>query len=147
MATHSSILAWKSLWTEEAGGLYSPWNCKKVRHDLTNKQQLYSTENFVHTLCVLCVCVSCSAMSDSLRSCGLQPTRLLSPWDSPGKNIGVGCHFLLRRIFPTQGLNLCLLSCRQILYYLNSILYNNLNGKRFLKRIDTYITESLCCTI
>ena len=29
-----------------------------------------------------------------------------SPWDSPGKNPGVGCHFLLQGIFPTQGLNL-----------------------------------------
>ena len=27
---------------------------------------------------------------------GLQPTRLLHPWDSPGKNTGVGCHFLLQ---------------------------------------------------
>ena len=31
------------------------------------------------------------------------------PWDSPGRNTGVGCHFLLQGIFPTQGLNLCLL--------------------------------------
>ena len=30
---------------------------------------------------------------------------LLRPWDSPGKNTGVGCHFLLQGIFPTQGLN------------------------------------------
>ena len=33
-------------------------------------------------------------------------TRLLCPWDSPGKNIGVGCYFLLQGIFPTQGSNL-----------------------------------------
>ena len=32
-------------------------------------------------------------------------TRLLRPWDSPGKNTGVGCHFLLQGIFPTQGSN------------------------------------------
>ena len=34
------------------------------------------------------------------------------PWDSPGKNTGVGCHCLLQGVFPTQGLNphlLCLL--------------------------------------
>ena len=31
------------------------------------------------------------------------------PWDFPGKNTGVGSHFLLQGIFPTQGLNLCLL--------------------------------------
>ena len=43
---------------------------------------------------------------------GLQPTRILCPWDFPGKNPGVGCHVYL----PAQGLNLCLLHCRQILY-------------------------------
>ena len=36
-----------------------------------------------------------SVVSDSVRPHGLQPTRLLRPWDSPGKNTGVGCHFLL----------------------------------------------------
>ena len=35
-------------------------------------------------------------MSDSVRSHRPQPTRLPHPWDSPGKNIGVGCHFLLQ---------------------------------------------------
>ena len=37
------------------------------------------------------------------------PTRLLCPRNSPGKNTGMGCHFLLQRIFPTQGSNLRLL--------------------------------------
>ena len=50
---------------------------------------------------------------------GLWPTRLLCPWDSPGKNIGVGSHSLLQGIFPTQGSNLGLLHCRQILYRLS----------------------------
>ena len=35
-------------------------------------------------------------MSDSVRSQRRQPTRLSCPWDSPGKNTGVGCHFLLQ---------------------------------------------------
>ena len=35
-------------------------------------------------------------MSDSWRPHGLQPTRLLHPWDFPGKSTGVGCHCLLR---------------------------------------------------
>ena len=48
-------------------------------------------------------------MSDSLGIPGLWPTLLLCPWDFPGKNTGVGCHFLLQGIFPTQGLNLWLL--------------------------------------
>ena len=36
-------------------------------------------------------------MSDSVQPHGLQPTRLLRPWDSPGKNTGVGCHFLVQQ--------------------------------------------------
>ena len=36
-----------------------------------------------------------SVVSDSVQPHGLWPTRLLHPWDSPGKNTGVGCHFLL----------------------------------------------------
>ena len=44
-----------------------------------------------------------------LRPYGLYPTRLLCPWDFPGKNTGVGCHFLLQGIFLTQGSNLRLL--------------------------------------
>ena len=35
-------------------------------------------------------------MSDSVRPHKRQPTRLPGPWDSPGKNTGVGCHFLLQ---------------------------------------------------
>ena len=47
----------------------------------------------------------CSVLSNSLRPRGLQPTRLLCPWDSPGMNTGVGCHSVLQGIFPTQGSN------------------------------------------
>ena len=43
--------------------------------------------------------LSRSVVSDSLR-----PRGLLRPWDSPGKNTGVGCHFLLQGIFPTPGI-------------------------------------------
>ena len=52
---------------------------------------------------LLLLLLSCSIMSDSLWPHGLQSTRLLCPWDFPGKNTRVGCHFLLQRIFPTQG--------------------------------------------
>jgi len=56
----------------------------------------------------------------------MDPTRLLCPWNSPGKNTGVGCYFLLQGIFLTQGIFLKtqgsdpgLLHCRQILYHLS----------------------------
>ena len=61
--------------------------------------------------------VSCSVMSNSLQCYGLQPTRLLCPWNSPSKSTGVGSHSLLHRIFPTQGLNLGLSHHRQILFF------------------------------
>ena len=70
------------------------------------------------------VCLVASVVSDSLQPHGLQPTRLLSPWNSPGKNTGVGCHVLLQGNFPTQWLNtylLHLLHCRQILYPLSHL--------------------------
>ena len=46
-------------------------------------------------------------------------TRLLCPWDFPGNSTGVDCHFLLQRIFPTQGWNPGLSHCRQMLYHLS----------------------------
>ena len=58
-------------------------------------------------------------MYDSLWPHGLHPTRLLRPWNSSGKTIGVGCHSLLHRVFPTQGSNPGLLHCRQTLYHLS----------------------------
>ena len=58
-------------------------------------------------------------MSYSLLRQGLQPTSLLCPWDSPGKNTGVGCHAFLHGIFPTQRSNPGLPHCRQILYHLS----------------------------
>ena len=45
----------------------------------------------------------------TLRPHGLESARLLCPWESPGKNAGAGCHFLLQGIFSTQGSNACLL--------------------------------------
>ena len=47
------------------------------------------------TVCSCCCCVT-SVMSDSVRPHRQQPTRLCHPWDSPGKNTGVGCHCLLQ---------------------------------------------------
>ena len=46
-------------------------------------------------------------------------TKLLRPWDFQGKSTGVGCHFLLQGIFPTQGSNPGLSHCRQTLYRLS----------------------------
>ena len=57
----------------------------------------------IHLVCV------CAELCLTLRPHGLWPTRLLCPWDFPGKNPGVGRHTLRQGIFPTQGSNLRLL--------------------------------------
>ena len=67
----------------------------------------------------ICVCVQsyptlCNPMT---------PARLLCPQNFPGKNTGVGCHFLLQGIVATQGSNLGLLHCRQILFPLCYLLF------------------------
>ena len=83
--------------------------CKKISKVLlTNALELtcfpYESENEVSQLCL--------ALYDPM-DCSL--TRLLRPWDFPGKSNGMGCRFLLQGIFPTQGSNPGLLHCRRIL--------------------------------
>ena len=55
-------------------------------------------------------CLVTSVMSDSLRPYGPRPARLLCPWESPGKNTGAGCHFLL------QGSSILFLKCSTIVH-------------------------------
>ena len=79
-----------------------------------------STCSYLHlTLLPLCLCISHSVMSDSLRPRGPNLARLPCPWNSPGQNTGVGSRSLLQVIFPTQGSNQGLLHCRWILYQLS----------------------------
>ena len=54
---------------------------------------------------------SCLTLCDPM---DYSPPGFSVPWDSPGKNTGVGCRFLLQGIFLTQESNLGLLQCRQI---------------------------------
>ena len=75
-------------------------------HQQMNGQRRYGTH--MHA----CI-ISHSVMSNSLAPHGLQPARILCPWAYPGKNTGVGCHFLLQGILPTQGSNPRLLQLLQ----------------------------------
>ena len=68
----------------------------------------------------MCVCVlSCFSCVQLCVIVGLHPARLLCPWDSLGKNTGVGSHSFFQGIFLTQGLNLGLRHCKQNLYRLS----------------------------
>ena len=56
----------------------------------------FAAEDGEALCCCCCCCCVASVVSDSVRPHRRQPTRLPRPWDSPGKNTGVGCHFLLQ---------------------------------------------------
>ena len=84
-------------------------DCLEVRGEGINAQeigqkscfaQLLTLVNFPPAIAAQRVCCCCcwvtSVVSDSVRPHRRQPTRLCRPWDSPGKNTGVGYHFLLQ---------------------------------------------------
>ena len=96
-------------------------NCTVLLHC-----RFYLKQVVAHKASSVCVCV-CVCARACVRACThmlrcltlrntMEPTRLLCPWNSPGKNTGASCHFLLQGIFPTQRLNLGLLHIRQMFY-------------------------------
>ena len=83
---------------------------------------------------------------------GLYPTKLLCPWDFPGKNTVVGCHFLLQGIFPTQRSNPDLPPGRLILYHWASWetfqnAYSKSEKKKKKKNSKTHIQNIQSSTI
>ena len=66
-------------------------------------------KNLLGYKCILSILLNRTKQRYEQVSRGLWPTRLLCPWNFPGKNTGVGCHFLLQGIFPIQGSNPSLL--------------------------------------
>ena len=95
---------------------------KKTIYNLDYGKELYIlylrrplTKKITHTL-TIGVCKSLSHVQ--LYTTPWTASRLLCHWGFPGKNTGMGCHFLLQGIFLTQGSNPGLPHCRQILYHL-----------------------------
>ena len=130
---HSNLKMWTLWWwwniyvSHISSGLSLPactpllfwgWGSLSFRTLLFQRGLPQSTH--IHVLPSLCHCpISWLSIfihvHDSLWPRGLQPTRLLHPWEFPGKHTGVGCHFLFQEIFPTQGLNPGLPHYRQTL--------------------------------
>ena len=84
---------------------YTPFPMAKEKRKMWGHQGRFC---LLHFYCMHATChfsLVCSPQPN-----GLLPTRLLCPWDFPGKNTRVGCHFLLQGTFLIQGSNLCLLS-------------------------------------
>ena len=122
----ASILEWvainfsrKIFWVCCALGLVPVWG-KKPSHEHCHTENLKKTPvspeeypcggpSIALFSRPLCPRLCAQSRPDSLQPQGLEPTRLLCLWDSPGKDTGAGCHFLLQEIFPTQGSKLHLL--------------------------------------
>ena len=123
MATHSSILAWRTPWTEESGD-YSPWG-HRVRYALATKAPPPHPFIYLVIILTLFIPVLCAVLCLVAQSCvtlcnpmDYSPPGSSVHGDSLGKNTGVGCH-ALQGIFSTQGSNPDLPHCRQILYHLS----------------------------
>ena len=95
-----------------------------------NGKQKYNTSNFTlqrkiltfmyfqhfqSSIATEVLCSVISVVSDSVQPHGLQTVRFLSLCNFTSKNTGLGCHIFLQGIFRTQGLNLGLPHCRQML--------------------------------
>ena len=98
------------------GVAQSQTRLKQFSSSSSNSQSLFPRKLIRPTYTCMC--------AKSLQSCptlcvtpGTVAPRLLCPWDSPSKNTGVSCHFLLQGTFPTQGSNpllLCLLQWQAV---------------------------------
>ena len=130
MATHSSVLAWRSPGTGQPGGLPSMGLVAQSRTRLKrlNSNSILSWDTCVSgikRLAGLTILISenfkkgCETESHSVMSDSLWHHGLYSPWNSLGQNTGVGSLSLRQGIFLTQESNPGLPYCRLILYQLN----------------------------
>ena len=85
-----------SLWRQDLNGLLldlSPPPQMKIMSEVLNLSKNWRLRHLQYEKSIL---LSTSVMSDSVQPHRRQPTRVRHPWDSPGKNTGVGCHVLLQ---------------------------------------------------
>ena len=130
MAAHSSIAAWEIPWTAEPGRLQAIGS-QRVGHNWSDVARVNRTglwtdfprwkwSDLIRSLrkednkMTVLVTQSCLTLCDPM-DCVASQAPLCYPWNSAGKNTGVGSHSFLWGIFLTQGSNLGLLHCRQIL--------------------------------
>ena len=88
--------------------------------------------------------LNCSVVSNSLRPHGLSPARLLYPWNFPGNNTGVGCHFLLQGIFPAQGSNARFL---HLLYWQTKSFTTSTTWKAYIWNLAITIFKNLISSL
>ena len=95
-------------WRTGKPGMLPTMGSQRVRYNLVTEQQQQYTHMYTHmcnaSYIYMCVCVSCSVMSNFVSPWTVVP-RLLCSWNSPGKNTGVGSHSLLQGKNLTLGSN------------------------------------------
>ena len=89
----------------------------------------YLTKNHYIILCIAHVCVSCSAVSNSLQFIDCSPSGSSAPWDSPGKNTGEDCHALLQVYYICVSISISM----SFLAVSNRVKYNNSPSKSTVK--------------
>ena len=100
--------------------------CTKPHSDFSLLQAWATFQSLISICAVLCLVIqSCLILRDPMdgifaTSMDSSPPVSSVHGDSPGKNTGVGCHFLLQGIFPPKGSDPGLLHCRRILYCLRN---------------------------
>ena len=116
-SVHSEVI---NSCAEQSGNWLQKLNSVKSLNLVLSTHAIYSvfkkkkSHSFPSIFCFVfnCLCAH-SVVFNSLQPHGLQPTSLICPWDSPGKNAGMGCRFLLQGIFLSQRSKLQLLHCRR----------------------------------
>ena len=100
-----NIVIWKTASKKNAflvlGKFFSFFLQSNILLSKIIKSPMVMSHYFIKTLRAKLLCHVCVTLWT------VWPTRLLCPWDSPGKNTGMGCHFLFQGIFPNQRPNPC----------------------------------------
>ena len=115
--------------------------CTNIFKDHATSHLTITKTSVVNEFLCMRVCVFALIVSYSLWPHGLQPSRLLCPWDFPGKNTGVFCQFLLQGIFPTHGSNLPVLC---LLHWQVGSLSLAQPGKQYVPGLSNFNLDFLC---
>ena len=88
-------------WVVQELYLHKAVKKKKKKKKKASKEKMYYISQFLQLKIVALLFGRSVASNSFCDPMDRKPTRLLCPWDFPGKNTGVGCHFLLQGIFLT----------------------------------------------
>ena len=105
-------------------------------------QVVWGVSLILEFMCVF-VCASCSVTSNSFRPHGLQHARTLCPWDSPGKNTGMGCCALLHGSSQPRDWTPGLLHGRQIFYCLRHFILSGIYVLSILSWLRMLASEDM----